>query len=63
MRVKGAFRRESHFDMELVLIPRDSLLPRFQPRLPPCPGDASPGGRWLPQVPSAHRGARSPGYR
>jgi hypothetical protein len=29
MRVKGAFRRESHSDLELALIPRDPPLPRF----------------------------------
>jgi hypothetical protein len=63
MRVKGAFRRESHLDLELALIPRDPPLPRFLPRLPPCPSGASLGGRWLLQVPPAHHGARSPGYR
>jgi hypothetical protein len=63
MRVKGAFRRESHFDWELALIPQETPLPRFMRHLPPCPGGASPGGRWLPQVPPAHRGAGSPGYR
>jgi hypothetical protein len=63
MRVKGASRRESHFDRELALVPREPPLPCFLPHLPPCPGGASPGGRWLPQVPPSHRGARFPGYR
>jgi hypothetical protein len=63
MRMKGAFRRESHFDQELALIPREPPLPRFLPHFPPCPSGASPGGRWLPQVPPTHRGAGFLGYR
>jgi hypothetical protein len=63
MQMKGALQRESHLDRELALIPRDPLLPRFLPHLPPYPGGASPGGCWLTQVPPAHHGAGSPGYR
>jgi hypothetical protein len=63
MRVKGASRRESHWDQGLALIPREPPLPRFRPRLPPYPGGASLGGRWLPQAPPAHHRARSPGHQ
>jgi hypothetical protein len=63
MQVKGVLRRESHWDQELALIPRDPPLPRFLPHLRPYPGGSFPGGCWLPQVPPAHHGARSLGHR
>jgi hypothetical protein len=59
---EGALRREPHLGRKLALIPRDPPLPRFLPRLPPCPGGAPLGGRWLLQVPPTHHGAGSLGY-
>jgi hypothetical protein len=63
MRVKGASRRESHWDQGLVLILREPPLSRIRPRLPPYPSGAFLGGRWLPQAPLAPHGAGFLGHR